>query len=275
MELVRELHNTISSNAKLIIFCDGKILYDQSQKNYCFCANDLNSLDDYSPYLCIGKNLDEYTYCIEVSADKPVLGLFLDPNHVQFIDFRNILSLMERESFKLISRASILTSWKRNNAFCSVCGLQTFFNLEESAFDCECSSPPKYPSISPCIITLIHNQDKILLGRSNFFPPDMYSTLAGFIEAGENAEEALVREVMEEVNVRVSEISYYHSQSWPFPSQLMLGYLCKYSDGEIMLNDQELEDAQWFDINDLPIIPPDTSISGQLIRSYILDRSKP
>ena len=275
MELVRELHDTIYSNSKLIIFCDGKILYDQSQNDYCFGVNDLNSLDDYSPYLCIGKNLDEYTYCIEVSAHKPVLGLFLDSNLVQFIDFRNILSLLESESFQLISRASILSSWKRNNAFCSLCGLQTFFNAEESAFDCECSSSPNYPIISPCIITLIHNEDKILLGRSNFFPPDMYSTLAGFIEAGENAEEALIREVMEEVNVRVSEISYYHSQSWPFPSQLMLGYLCKYSEGEIELNDHELEDAQWFDINDLPIIPPDTSISGQLIRSYISDRLRP
>ena len=99
----------------------------------------------------------------------------------------------------------------------------------------------------------------------------MYSTLAGFIEAGENAEEALIREVKEEVNLDVSNITYHSSQSWPFPSQLMLGFLCKYEAGEILLNDKELEDARWFDINDLPIIPPDTSISGQLIRSYIED----
>jgi NAD+ diphosphatase len=102
----------------------------------------------------------------------------------------------------------------------------------------------------------------------------MFSTLAGFIEAGENAEEALAREVMEEVNVKVSEVRYYGSQSWPFPSQLMLGYFCKYEEGNIQLNDAELEEARWFDLDDLPIIPPDTSISGQLIRSYISDRSK-
>ena len=102
----------------------------------------------------------------------------------------------------------------------------------------------------------------------------MFSTLAGFIEAGENAEEALAREVMEEVNVKVSEVSYYGSQSWPFPSQLMLGYFCKYEEGDIQLNDAELEEARWFDLDDLPMIPPDTSISGQLIRSYISDRSK-
>ena len=92
-----------------------------------------------------------------------------------------------------------------------------------------------------------------------------------FIEAGENAEEALIREVKEEVNVEVSDITYYSSQSWPFPAQLMLGYFCKYKSGDIFLNDDELEDARWFHINDLPIIPPVTSISGQLIRSYIED----
>ena len=83
-----------------------------------------------------------------------------------------------------------------------------------------------------------------------------------------------IREVKEEVNVNVSDIKYYSSQSWPFPAQLMLGYFCKYKSGKIELNDKELEDARWFNINELPIIPPDASISGQLIRSYIEDRLK-
>ena len=76
------------------------------------------------------------------------------------------------------------------------------------------------------------------------------------------------------MNVEVSDIHYHSAQSWPFPSQLMLGYTCKYVSGNIVLNDLELEEARWFDIGDLPIIPPVSSISGQLIRSYIEDRSK-
>ena len=99
----------------------------------------------------------------------------------------------------------------------------------------------------------------------------MYSTLAGFIEAGENCEEALIREVNEEVGIKVHNIRYFGSQSWPFPSQLMLGFITEYQSGDISLNDQELEDAKWFDINDLPNIPPIESISGQLIHSYIED----
>ena len=92
----------------------------------------------------------------------------------------------------------------------------------------------------------LYNQ--ILLGRSKFFPTNMYSTLAGFIEAGESAEEALLREIKEEVNITVTDIKYFQSQSWPFPSQLMFGYFCKYIKGEIKLNDGELEDAKWFEL---------------------------
>ena len=275
MEPIRQLHDNFKPQTKLIIFCDGKILYDHDQKTYCFDAKDLNSLSDYSPYLSIAKDpkSNEYYYSIDIDPKTNVLGIFMDPAKIEFTDFRTTLSFLDPSDFQLISRASILVNWKATNQFCSSCGKQTVFNLSEGAPDCDCLAPPRYPIISPCIITLIHDNDRILLGRSKFFPPNMFSTLAGFIEAGENSEEALAREVMEEVNVKVSEVRYYGSQSWPFPSQLMLGYFCKYEEGDIQLNDAELEEARWFDLDDLPMIPPDTSISGQLIRSYILDRS--
>jgi NAD+ diphosphatase len=276
MEPIRQLHDNFQLQSKLIIFCDGKILYDHDQKTYCFDVKDLNSLERYSPFLCIAKDTlaDQYYYSIEIKPNSDILGIFMDPAKIEFTDFRTTLSFIDPSNFQLISRASILINWKATNQFCSSCGKQTIFNLKEGAPDCDCLAPPRYPIISPCIITLIHDEDRILLGRSKIFPPNMFSTLAGFIEAGENAEEALVREVMEEVNVKVSEIRYYGSQSWPFPSQLMLGYFCKYEEGDIQLNDAELEEARWFNLDDLPMVPPDTSISGQLIRSYISDRSK-
>ena len=276
MEPIRQLHDNFQPQSKLIIFCDGKILYDHDKKTYCFEPKDLNTLDSYSPFLSIAKDtlLDKYYYSIEIAPNTDILGIFMDPAKIEFTDFRTTLSFIDPSDFKLISRASILINWKAANQFCSTCGNKTLFNSKEGAPDCECLAPPRYPIISPCIITLIHDKDRILLGRSKFFPPNMFSTLAGFIEAGENAEEALVREVMEEVNVKVSDIKYYGSQSWPFPSQLMLGYFCKYVEGEIKLNDAELEEARWFHLDDLPMIPPDSSISGQLIRSYISDHLK-
>ena len=274
MKLTRELHEKLNEDSKLIIFCDNKILYDHKENTYSFERKDLNPIQQSGPYLCIAEVSGHFIYALEIDPQDEILGIFMDPKSIDFVDLRNILGFLDKESFLLLSRASILKLWKNQNIYCSICGSKNTFNLVEGAFECSCNQLPKYPTISPCIITLIHDDDKILLGRSKYFPQNMYSTLAGFIEAGESAEEALVREVKEEVNVAVSNIRYHSSQSWPFPSQLMLGYMCKYDAGKIVLNDAELEDAKWFSIDDLPAIPPDASISGQLIRSYIEDHLK-
>ena len=274
MKLIRELHETIKEDSKLIIFCDNKILYDQAENTYSFAIKDLNLSDQLGPYLAIALIDNCFVYVLNIDEDQNILGLFMDPDVIHFVELRQMLGILDQSSFLLLSRATILKSWLSVNVFCSICGNQNSFNKKEGAFECSCNSAPKYPTISPCIITLIYDEDNILLGRSKFFPPNMYSTLAGFIEAGENAEEALIREVKEEVNVEITNIKYFSSQSWPFPAQLMLGYFCQYKKGEIILNDAELEDARWFDIKELPIIPPDASISGQLIRSYIEGRLK-
>jgi len=274
MKLIRELHETIKEDSKLIIFCDNKILYDQAENTYSFAIKDLNLSDQLGPYLAIALIDNCFIYVLNIDEDQNILGLFMDPDVIHFVELRQMLGILDQSSFLLLSRATILKSWLSANVFCSICGNQNSFNKKEGAFECSCNAAPKYPTISPCIITLIYDEDNILLGRSKFFPPNMYSTLAGFIEAGENAEEALIREVKEEVNVEITNIKYFSSQSWPFPAQLMLGYFCQYKKGEIILNDAELEDARWFDIKELPIIPPDASISGQLIRSYIEGRLK-
>ena len=269
MKLIRTLHESINEDTSLIIFCENKILYDQNKKSYLFNPKDLNLKEINGPFLAIAKVHDRYIYVINIDSKDKILGIFMNPDTTNFIDLINILAFFDTESFLIASRASILNNWHSKNTYCNYCGNVNKFDLEEGAFKCECNNALNYPSISPCIITLIYDDERILLGRSKFFPENMYSTLAGFIEAGENAEQALIREVSEEVNVEVSQIEYHSSQSWPFPSQLMLGYKCKYQKGEIVLNDKELEDAQWFNIKELPNIPPDTSISGQLIRSYI------
>ena len=274
MKLIRELHETIKEDSKLIIFCDNKILYDQAENTYSFAIKDLNLSDQLGPYLAIALIDNCFVYVLNIDEDQNILGLFMDPDVIHFVELRQMLGILDQSSFLLLSRATILKSWLSANVFCSICGNQNSFNKKEGAFECSCNAAPKYPTISPCIITLIYDEDNILLGRSKFFPPNMYSTLAGFIEAGENAEEALIREVKEEVNVEITNIKYFSSQSWPFPAQLMLGYFCQYKKGEIILNDAELEDARWFDIKELPMIPPDASISGQLIRSYIEGRLK-
>ena len=135
---------------------------------------------------------------------------------------------------------------------------------------CECKNKLIYPTISPCIIVLVTNGEELLLAHNKNFPGEFYSTLAGFIEPGESAESAIEREVFEEVSVRIKNITYYGSQSWPFPSQLMLGYHAEYDEGLISPDGVEIDRADWFNFKELPQVPTgNISISGKLIESYI------
>jgi len=126
-----------------------------------------------------------------------------------------------------------------------------------------------YPRINACIIVLVTRGEEMLLARNVNHPSAMYSTLAGFIEAGETPEETLVREVHEEVGVTVGNLRYVQSQSWPFPNQLMLGIFADYEGGDIVCEPTEIADAQWFHPSDLPMIPPPSSVAGQLIKQHI------
>ena len=138
---------------------------------------------------------------------------------------------------------------------------------------CEPCKQMIFPRISPCIIVLVVRGDEVLLAQGVGFPDGMYSTLAGFMEAGETPEETVRREVNEETGIQVKNIRYFSSQSWPFPSQLMLGFFADYESGDIVPDPVEIVDAQWFPINQLPNTPPANAISGQLISSQVKTHS--
>jgi NAD+ diphosphatase len=120
---------------------------------------------------------------------------------------------------------------------------------------------------------MVTNGNEILLARNNMFPEGLFSVLAGFVEVSESAEETVQREVLEEVGVNVKNIKYYGSQPWPFPSQLMLGFSCEYDSGDIVLDKNEIAEANWYKYDKLPYVPPTTSLSGQLINSFVEDHS--
>ena len=114
----------------------------------------------------------------------------------------------------------------------------------------------------------------MLLARNVSWPAGMYSTLAGFVESGESIEQTVHREVLEEVGLRVKELKYFGSQSWPFPNSLMLGFHAKYQSGEIVCQAGEIADAQWFTRDSLPQTPPKTAISGWLIEEFVKTLTK-
>ena len=122
---------------------------------------------------------------------------------------------------------------------------------------------------------LVHRGDEVLLGRNYMFPEGLFSTLAGFVEPGESIEETVIREVKEEVGVNVSNLSYRGSQPWPFPNSLMLGFHAEYQSGDIALQEDEIAEADWFNLTDLPLIPGKFSISRWLIDEYLSQRGIP
>ena len=139
---------------------------------------------------------------------------------------RRLLAAAEdEEMYSLLSRAAQIATWHNNYRFCSRCATPLTLHEQDLALSCAECGLVQYPRISPCIIVLVRNGDRCLLAHAAHFDENRFSTLAGFIEAGETAENAVVREVMEEVGVQVGNVTYHCSQSWPFPPLIDAGVL--------------------------------------------------
>lgn len=249
-----------------IVFQRGELVSDLRSPEPCMIDARQLALNGWreSQRLFLGFWHNQACFAVEIEP-----GDELDPMQFQRGNLYQVLGRIDEQLFALAGRASQLLAWERDHQFCGRCGSRMEMDVKERAMCCKPCSVINYPRIAPCIIVLITRGEELLLARNANFPRPMYSTLAGFIEAGETAEETLVREVKEEVGVEVKNIQYFQSQSWPFPSQLMLGYFAEHAGGDIVCDMEEIADAQWFHYRELPMIPPVSSISGQLIQHYI------
>jgi NAD+ diphosphatase len=178
---------------------------------------------------------------------------------------RALFSVLDDDQFALAGRALQLIDWDRTHQFCGRCGAPTEAKTEERARFCPRCKLSAYPRVAPAIMALVRRGTALLLARSPHFPPGMYSALAGFVEPGESLEQCLAREVEEEVGVRVSNIRYFASQSWPFPHSMMIAFTCDYVSGEIRPQEAEIEEAKWFEVLQLPKLPSKISIARGLI----------
>lgn len=186
---------------------------------------------------------------------------------------RSLLGLIPEEYFQLIGRALQITRWFRDHQFCGVCGHATEESNNDRALVCPRCETRCYPRISPCVIGLVRRGRECLLARGTRTPEGIFSTLAGFVEPGESAEQAFAREVMEEVSVTITNIRYAFSQPWPFPGQLMLGFYADYVSGDIVPEEGEILEAAWFDKEHLPHTPPLGTIAGKLIQGFVKESS--
>ena len=197
------------------------------------------------------------------------------PDAGEFHDLRYLGSVLPVDEANLVAHARALVLWHGLQKHCGVCGalskVESGGNTRIcSADDCGAQI---FPRVDPAIIVLVSNGEQCLLGRQPAWPESRYSTIAGFVEPGESLEDAVRREVAEETNIVVGEVSYHSSQPWPFPSSLMLGFTAQANSSEIRLNDGELEDAQWFTRKELrsgfPRLPYRLSIARRLVDNWL------
>ncbi len=196
----------------------------------------------------------------------------------EFVGLRRVGPLLDRFDGGLMAYARAMVRWHQQNTYCGVCGARTV--MLEAGFlrrctDAECGQQ-HFPRTDPAIIVLVTHGDRALLGRQAKWDATWYSVLAGFVEPGESLEQAVRREVKEEAGITVSDVRYDSSQPWPFPSSLMIGFTAEALDGEILIGDEELEDARWFTRAEIDAaveagelrLSPRTSISRHLIESW-------
>ncbi len=165
--------------------------------------------------------------------------------------------------------ASQLAAFEEITRFCGGCGGPLARKAGERGKRCERDNRDIYPQVAPCVIVLIHDGPRVVLARAPRLPPGIFALVAGFVEPGETLEDCVRREVKEEVGLDVGDLRYVASQPWPFPSQLMVGFFAQWTGGEIKPDPSEIDEAAWFDIASLPMIPPPFSVARFLIDEYV------
>lgn len=188
----------------------------------------------------------------------------------RWILVKEALRVAQEQDLAFLLKAFAIIKWDRHYQFCGKCAKET--SLITAGFErrCDVCALSYYPRISPAIIVLIHRENEILMARSPHFAPGIYALIAGFVEPGETLEAAVHREVFEEVGIRIKDLSYYGSQPWPFPDSLMIGFTAAYDSGEISIHPDEIEEAGWYRLDNLPGLPSfSMSIAFEMIHQFI------
>ena len=229
--------------------------------------------EDIKNNIHLGEFYSKDAYTVELAED------YENKQDYDFIDLYEVFDIDE-ETYLIAGRAIQIIDWENNHQFCGRCGAKTVTSDIERAKVCPECGFTSFTRICPAIITTIIKKDtedldaegkptnKVLMAKHSYHQTIRYSLIAGFLEAGESIEEAVKREIKEEVGIEVEDIEYFGSQSWPFPNSLMIGCICKYKSGEINVDGNEILDAKWFKKEEIENPPSDISIFSKLIKNF-------
>lgn len=192
------------------------------------------------------------------------------PQEMHLVSLRQALELLGKDWYNMAVRASSIVNWDRNHQYCGRCSAETQHMPNSFERRCPACDLTFYPRISPSVIVLIQRGDDILMARGHHFMPGNYGLIAGFVESGESLEDAVHREVAEEVGIKVKNLVYFGSQPWPFPDSLMVAYTADYAGGELVIDPTEIEAADWYTLDNMPNYNRSSiSIARALIDHYV------
>lgn len=185
-----------------------------------------------------------------------------------FFDLREVYDI-NRDIYLMAAKAVLVRDWYMSHQFCGRCATKTMLDEKDMMLKCPECGQVHYPRIAPAIIVAIRNGDELLMAKHSYHDNIRYALIAGFVEPGESIEEAVHREVGEEVGIKIKNLKYQKSQSWPFPNSLMLAFTAEYDSGEIKVDGDEILKAKWFKKDEIIRYGTDISISDWLIQEFI------
>ena len=185
--------------------------------------------------------------------------------------FYNLFDVYEHshDLYHIAGKAALVRDWYISHRFCGRCGTETQLDEKDMMLKCPSCGQNHYPRIAPAIIVAIRNDDELLMAQHSYHDTIRYALIAGFVEPGESIEEAVHREVEEEVGIKIKNLEYMKSQSWPFPNSLMLGFRAEYESGDIKVDGDEIVKAKWFKKDEIIRYETDISISDWLVQNFI------
>lgn len=246
-----------------LVFCAGRLLLRAHDMGFpdsdaCRAAGAADA-----SWHAVGTLAGRYCHTATLAPDA------VAPHGLAFFPLRALFDVIDDELLGLVARAAQIAEWARTHRYCGACGAPMLLVAGERCYKCSVCTHLAYPRISPAMMVLIRKGDAVLLALHSNSPSKRFSPLAGFLEAGESIEEAVHREVFEEVGLRVHNLRYFMSQTWPFPHSLMIAFTADYLDGEIRVDANEIAEARWFGPDDVWPEPASTvSISALLVDAH-------
>ena len=244
-------------SSRVIVVDGGRALVDEHDALVVSPAADHSGGERYFLGIAAPSDIDAAIGVFAVATPLPDPP----PSGMKVANLREVGANLSDADAGLLAHAAALEQWHARHVRCPLCGAATVVALAGHLRRCVDDGSEHYPRTDPAVIMLVtDDDDRCLLGRQPSWPAGRMSTLAGYVEAGETLEHAVVREVFEEVGIRVGHVRYVASQPWPFPSSLMLAFTAKATTTELTIDQEEIVEARWFSRADLRTALTDGSL---------------